>query len=201
MRYIARILVRLLARVIALFYAKLSGLVGFWHASCMVGKRTTQLGVWEREFFYRRTLDEVGDGVHFAFGCNFSYQNVRIGDHVKIGYGNCIGLVDIGDNTLLGAYCFLPSGAHMHGIRRRDTPIRLQPGKLKRITIGKDCWIGAGSIVMADIGEGSVVGAGSVVTRAIPPWSIVAGNPAKSIGIRGDQDDQGANTVLEIEGE
>lgn len=87
----------------------------------------------------------------------------------------------------------------MHGIRRRDVPIRLQPGKLKRITIGKDCWIGAGAIVMADVGDGSVVGAGSVVTKAVPPWSIVAGNPAKVIGIRGSQNDQPANTVFETE--
>jgi acetyltransferase-like isoleucine patch superfamily enzyme len=49
--------------------------------------------------------------------------------------------------------------------------------------IGKNCFIGAGSIIMpgVTIGDGSVVGSGSVVTKDVPPGSIVAGNPAKII--------------------
>lgn len=51
------------------------------------------------------------------------------------------------------------------------------------IIIEKDSWIGAGSIILSGvtIGHGSVVGAGSVVTKSVPPFSIVAGNPARVI--------------------
>lgn len=49
--------------------------------------------------------------------------------------------------------------------------------------IGHDVWIGHGAIVLPGrhVGVGSAVGAGSVVTKNVPPYSIVAGNPAKLI--------------------
>jgi len=182
-----KLLIKTYARIMALPYAWASGLVGFWHVSVWLGHKPLLSGMLIREYFYRRTLEEVGENVRFSFGCNFTYRNVRIGSHVKIGYENCVGLVDIGDNTILGAQCCLLSGGHMHGIARTDIPIRLQPGTLKRVNIGKDCWIGANAVIMADVGDGSVVGAGSVVTRPVPAWSIAAGNPAKVIGTRGIQ--------------
>lgn len=51
------------------------------------------------------------------------------------------------------------------------------------ITIGDDCWIGGGVIILAGvtIGDGSTVGAGSVVTRSVPPRHVVVGNPARAI--------------------
>ena len=49
--------------------------------------------------------------------------------------------------------------------------------------IGKRCFIGANSIVMAGvtIGDSVIVGSGAVVTKAVPSNCIVAGNPAKII--------------------
>jgi acetyltransferase-like isoleucine patch superfamily enzyme len=51
------------------------------------------------------------------------------------------------------------------------------------ITIGEDAWLGTGAIIMPNItvGQGAVVGAGSVVIRDVPPFTIVAGIPAKFI--------------------
>ena len=48
----------------------------------------------------------------------------------------------------------------------------------KDVHIGRNCWIGAGAIILkgTDIGEGSIVGAGTVVKGFIPPHSIVTNN-------------------------
>ena len=54
------------------------------------------------------------------------------------------------------------------------------------IIVGNDVWIGAKSTIMSGvkIGNGSIIGAGSTVTKDVPPYSIVAGNPAKFIKFR-----------------
>jgi len=59
------------------------------------------------------------------------------------------------------------------------------------ITIEEDCWIGAGCILLmkASIGRGAVVAAGSVVTKMVPPYAVVAGNPARVIGVKFSKDD------------
>jgi len=53
----------------------------------------------------------------------------------------------------------------------------------KPVHISDKVWIGFNSIILkgVTIGEGAIVGAGSVVTRDVPAWTIVAGNPAKTI--------------------
>ena len=54
------------------------------------------------------------------------------------------------------------------------------------VRIGKNCWIGAGALIMPGItiGHNSVIGAGSVVTKDIPANVIAVGNPAKVIKSR-----------------
>lgn len=51
-------------------------------------------------------------------------------------------------------------------------------------------WFGANAIVLkgVNIGDGAVVGAGAVVTKDIPPYAIVAGNPARLIRMRFNED-------------
>jgi len=51
------------------------------------------------------------------------------------------------------------------------------------ITVNKNVWIGANSVVLQNvtIGEGAVVASGSVVTKDVEPYTIVGGIPAKFI--------------------
>lgn len=57
------------------------------------------------------------------------------------------------------------------------------------VRIGHDVWIGRSAIVLAGVtvGDGSVIGAGSVVTKDVPSYAIVAGNPARLMRYRFDE--------------
>lgn len=55
-----------------------------------------------------------------------------------------------------------------------------------RVLIERNCWLGIGAVVAGGagdlkIGRNSVVGANAVVTQSFPPFSVVAGNPAKLV--------------------
>ena len=65
-----------------------------------------------------------------------------------------------------------------------DKSIKNRGGVLEKISIGEDCWIGNGALILANVGDKCVVGSGSVVLSDIPAYSIVAGNPAKIVGTR-----------------
>lgn len=49
--------------------------------------------------------------------------------------------------------------------------------------IGHDVWIGHGAVVLSGvtIGHGACIGAAAVVSRDVPPYTIVAGNPARAV--------------------
>lgn len=107
---------------------------------------------------------------------------VIIGDHTRIGIGNVIiGPVSIGDNVILAQNIVL-SGLN-HGYTDPNVPIALQPCSVAEIIVEDDCWIGANSVITAGvtIGRHSVVAGGSVVTKNVPPYTVVAGNPARPI--------------------
>jgi acetyltransferase-like isoleucine patch superfamily enzyme len=55
-----------------------------------------------------------------------------------------------------------------------------------RILIGRNCWLGIGAVVACasgnlSLGRNSVVAANAVVTQSFPPFSVIAGNPAKVV--------------------
>jgi len=66
------------------------------------------------------------------------------------------------------------------------------------VTIGNDVWIGLGATILSGvtIGDGAVVGAFSVVAKDVAPYAIVAGNPARLIRMRFDQET--INNLLKI---
>ena len=136
-------------------------------------------GNYLRLAFYRFVLEQCAPTATICFGTLFSKTGARIGKHVYVGPRCMLGLVTLEDDVLLGPAVQIPSGPMTHGTDRLDTPIRLQPGKKQRITVGRDTWIGANSVVLANIGHKTVLGANSVVTRCIPKKSIAFGVPAR----------------------
>ena len=111
-------------------------------------------------------------------------SNVTIGKHCGINKDVFIlghHRVDIGDYVVLSARVMLiDTGLELAGFANKDFPAHVDGP----VCIEDGAWIGAGAIVLpgVTVGRKSVVGAGSVVTRDVPPYSVVAGNPARVIG-------------------
>ena len=97
----------------------------------------------------------------------------------------CINRVEIGEYTTMGARTYITD--HTHGTVEPDD-IKLPPRHRKLyskgpVIIGKYVAIGEGCIILpgVTIGDNAVIGANAVVTKDVPPFSVVAGNPAKVI--------------------
>jgi acetyltransferase-like isoleucine patch superfamily enzyme len=73
-----------------------------------------------------------------------------------------------------------------HGHERTDIPMIEQPTARKGVKIEDDVWIGTRATILdgITIGKGSIIAAGSIVNKDVPPYSIVAGVPAKVIKSR-----------------
>lgn len=143
-------------------------------------------GQFIRRAFYQWVLPRCKNGCVVSFGTVFSHPTVEIGEKAYLGVYCCIGDVIIEDDVLIGSHVSITNGNQQHGIRRLDIPVREQPGKWPRVTIGRDSWIGDRAIVMADVGKHCVVGAGAVVTKPVPDYAIVVGNPARIVKYRND---------------
>jgi acetyltransferase-like isoleucine patch superfamily enzyme len=111
---------------------------------------------------------------------------VHIANHASIGIGG--GVVEIGDYAAVAAGARILSGSNqLDGVSMSaSAPAELQVVKRAKTVIGPYAFIGVNAVVMpgVTIGEGAVIGAGAVVTRDVEPWTIVAGVPAKRIGVR-----------------
>lgn len=132
---------------------------------------------------------EIGDRVYINDRVYLDTERpddgyIRIANDVYIGTGTTlfghVGL-EIGDHALLAQNITLTPYSHI--FTNPDENIITQDGHTKKVTIGRDSYIGMGVCIMysGDIGDGSVVGAGSVVVKPIPPYSVAVGDPAKVI--------------------
>jgi len=131
-------------------------------------------------------------GRHTILGCKNS--DIVIGDHVGISPHCIIHAVDtsrvvVEENVVIGTMVYLAGGGDYH-FERTDIPISEQGMDFKGgIHIGKNCWIGANTVILdgVTIGHDSIVGAGSVVSKDLPPLAIALGNPAQIIRMRAEE--------------
>lgn len=171
----------ILYRLLNTFYKSDSLFAGFSQfLSLLPGKA----GIYLRAAFYRYAMTICSKDAVISFLVLFAQQDTEIGSGVYIGPNCNIGSCKINNNSLLGSGVHIISGKRQHNFSDPDTLIKDQGGVLEKITIGEDCWIGNGALILANIGNKCVIGAGSVVTDTIPAYSIVAGNPARVITSR-----------------
>ena len=108
--------------------------------------------------------------------------NLVVGDEVAIAHDvdcYCVGRLTIGDHATISQYSFLCTASHDIA----DPHMKLMTAPIR---IGDQSWVCAGVFVSpgVTIGEGAVAGAMSVVTRDVEPWTVVAGNPARTLKSR-----------------
>jgi len=132
----------------------------------------------------------IGDNTFFHARCwlllTMPNPKVQIGKWVFFGRNTiiaCKNNIRIGDFTIFAPNCYVID--HEHGLSQADIILN-QKSVLKEVNIGRDCYFGAGTIVLGgvSIGDGAVIGAGSIVTKDIPEYQVWAGNPAKFIRLR-----------------
>lgn len=133
-----------------------------------------------RNAYYKLLLRKCTWDCCYEFGSMMHHSAAEVGDGVYIGVHSTIGRAIIGRDTMLADFVQVLSGRHQHGTGS-SLPYQDQPILLTEVVIGRNCWVGTQSIIMADVGDNCIIGAGSVVTRPIPPNCVAAGSPARVI--------------------
>ena len=146
------------------------------------GSRRCRLFIGEGCFVRSRVVFEregatisVGDRCFLGKGVISVADGVKIGSDVLISWG-----VTITDHN---------SHSLRFSERQRDVEEWLGRNKnwtgvkVGKVDIHDKAWIGLDAIILkgVTIGEGAIVGAGSVVSKDVPPFTIVAGNPARVV--------------------
>jgi acetyltransferase-like isoleucine patch superfamily enzyme len=153
-------------------------------------------------FIWCRTLISMQARVQFSRQISFGKGTVvkpfaviqTQGGRIKIGHDCAVSSFDhittgIKDITIGNSVRIAPSVTILGGSRnfhQKNARIMDQGSFHDGVTIEDDVLIGAGAVILPGrrIAEGAVIGANSVVNIDVPPYSIVAGVPAKVIGHR-----------------
>jgi virginiamycin A acetyltransferase len=175
-----------IALVLAFPLALLSGfgrLDGFFEFGAhLVALVPGMPGSYLRVAYYKLTLEHVGPDCHIGLGSYFAHAESSIGTHVGIGSYCVLGTVSIGDGTLFASNAQVISGSKQH-LRDENGSLTDLGRSFERINVGKECWIGAGAVVMADLGDMVTVSPGSVVSNPVTLGAVVVGNPARPIRV------------------
>ncbi len=142
--------------------------------------QTRPLEQEKRAAMLREMFAEIGEGCYIEppFHANWGGRHIHFGRYVYCNFN--VTLVDdthiyVGDYTEFGPNVVIATAGHpilpelREQVYQYNAPVR----------IGRNCWLGAGVIVVpgVDIGDNTVVGAGSVVTKDLPAKVVAAGNP------------------------
>lgn len=136
----------------------------------------------KREAMLKEMFAEIGEGCYIEppFHANFGGKHVHFGKNIYANFN--LTLVDdthiyVGDYTMFGPNVTVATAGHPILPELRKEAYQYNAP----ITIGKNCWIGAGAIILPGItiGDNVVIGAGSIVTKDIPSNVVAIGNPCK----------------------
>lgn len=145
----------------------------------------------KREAMLHDMFAEVGEGCYIEppLHANWGGYHTHLGNHVYANFN--LTLVDdthiyIGDNTMLGPNVVLATAGHPILPQLREAGLQFN----LPVCIGRNCWLGAGVIVMpgVTIGDNTVIGAGSVVTHDIPANVVAVGSPCRVLRPIGERD-------------
>ena len=135
-----------------------------------------------RERLLREMFAELGEGCYIEppLHANWGGAHVHFGSNIFANFA--LTLVDdthiyVGDCTMFGPNVTIATAAHpvLPELREKAYQYNLP------VHIGRNCWLGAGVIVLpgVSIGDNTVVGAGSVVTRDLPANVVAVGSPCR----------------------
>jgi len=145
----------------------------------------------ERGEMLKKLFAEVGENCYIEspYFANWGGHHVHLGSNVYANAG--LKLVDdthiyIGDCTMLGPNVVLATAGHPIDPELRSRGLQYN----MPVRIGRNCWLGAGVIVMpgVTIGDNTVIGAGSIVTKDIPANVVAVGNPCRVLRPIGEHD-------------
>jgi len=158
-------------------FGRVHPLFTFWAQACALAPGLP--GDYLRIAYYRLTLEECSAESRIQFGSFFAHREAKVSRGVYIGSYCVLGMTQIGERSQIASGVQILSGRKQHPRDAENRIMSSEQGAFTTVAIGADCWIGAGSIIMADIGSGTTIGAGSVVVGSIPAGSVAVGNPAR----------------------
>ena len=150
-------------------------LVNFYNHTHVIPRRRITLGrgvaISPTASFANAEHISLGDGSH-------------VGTHCYLWAGRTtVGKIEIGRHLLLGPNVFITASSYRFN---SGSPVTQQPMKEAPVIVGDDVWIGANAVVLpgCTIGDGAIIAAGAIVRENVPAGAIMAGAPAKQVGIR-----------------
>ena len=136
----------------------------------------------KRESMLKEMFAEIGEGCYIEppFHANFGGAHVHFGKNIYANFN--LTLVDdthiyVGDYTMFGPNVTVATAGHPILPELREKMYQYN----FLVHIGKNCWIGAGVVIVPGItiGDNVVIGAGSVVTKDLPSNVVAVGNPCR----------------------